>query len=211
MEHRRLLRLLAAPALALALAACSTPSNAGVATLDDGAEAEAGEPSDTKDTEAEIQKWTECMRENGVDIPDATVDEDGGFQITRRVDSEDGPPAGGAVRLSDDFEKAIEECGDPPRIAGAGPSEEDLEEIQENALKLSQCMRDEGIEDFPDPDFSRSGPGAGAGMRVNVGGPFGGGVDMEDPEVQAALEKCAEESGDGPMVFRGRPAQPAGD
>lgn len=201
MEHRRLLWLFAAPALALALAACSTPSNAGVATLD-REQPEAETAAGTEDAEAEMQKWAECMRENGVDIPDPTVDEDGGFQIERRVDSEDSPQAG-AVRLGDDFEKAITECGDPPRIAGAGPSEEDLEEMQENALKLSQCMRDQGIGDFPDPDFSRSGPGAGAGARVTVGGPFGGGVDMEDPEVQAAFEKCAEENGDGPVVFGG--------
>lgn len=212
MEHRRLLKLFAAPALALALAACSTPSSAGVATLGDGADAEADKAPDTNDAEAEMQKWTECMRENGVDIPDATVDEDGGFQITRRVDSGDGPPSGGAVRLSEDFEKAITECGDPPRIAGAGPSEEDLEEMQENALELSQCMRDEGIEDFPDPDFSRSGPGAGAGVRVTVGGPFGGEIDMEDPEVQAAFEKCARENGgDGPVRIGGGPANRVAD
>ena len=212
MEHRRLLKLFVAPALALGLAACSTPSNAGVATLDKGGRASAGEASDSKDAEAEMQKWTECMRENGVDIPDATVDEDGGFQIKRRIDSEDGPPAGGAVRFSEDFEKAIKECGDPPRIAGAGPSEKDLEQMQENALKLAQCMRAEGIEDFPDPDFSRSGPGAGAGVRVTVGGPFGGDVDMEDPQVQEAFEKCAKQTGgDGPVVFRGGPAKQVSD
>lgn len=211
MEHRRLLKLFAAPALALALAACSTPSNAGVATLDDGADAKADDVSETKDAEAEMQKWTECMRENGVDIPDATVDEDGGFQIRRRVDSEDGPPAGGGGRFGEDFEKATTECGDPPRIAGAGPSEQDLEEMQENALKLSQCMRDDGIEDFPDPDFSRSGPGAGPGGRGTAGGPFGGDIDMQDPEVRAAFEKCAEESGGGPRVFGGRPAESATD
>lgn len=208
MEHRRLLNLFAVPALALALAACSTPSNAGVATLDEAAGAEAGEASDPEDAEAEMQKWIECMRENGADLPDATVDEDGGFQVRRRIERGEGAPAVGAVRVGEDFQKAAEECGDPPRIAGAGPSEQDLEQMQENALKLAQCMRDEGIEDFPDPDFSRRGPGAG--VRVTVGGPFGG-VDMDDPRVQAAFEKCAEESGDGPMIFRSRPAESAGD
>lgn len=174
MEHGRLLKLFAAPALALALAACSTPSNAGVATLDDVAKAKADEVSETKDAEAEMQKGTECMRENGVDIPDATVDEGGGFQIERRVDSEDGPSAGGSVRLGEDFEKSITECGDPPGIAGAGPSELDIEEMQENALTLSQCMRVIRHRGLPGP---RLRPGAGAGVRVIVGGPFGG-VDM---------------------------------
>jgi hypothetical protein len=209
MEHRRLLKLFVAPALALVLAACSTPGNAGVATLESEDNPKVKTAGDTKDAEAEMQRWTECMRENGVDIPDATVDEDGGFQIKRRVDSEGGPPPGGAVRLSDDFEKAVEECGDPPRIAGAGPSEKDLEQMQENALKLAQCMRDEGIEDFPDPDFSRSGPGARAGARVAVGGPFGGDVDMDSPEVQAAFEKCAKKTGGEGGIVIGRPARRA--
>lgn len=211
MEHRRLLKLFAAPALAFALAACSTPSSAGVATLADGGSGGADQASDTVDAEAERQKWTECMRENGVDIPDATVDEDGGFQIRRPVNGEGGPPAGGGGRFGEDFEEATAECGDPPRIAGTGPSEQDLEQMQENSLKLAQCMRNEGIEDFPDPDFSGSGPGAGPGGRGAGGGPFGGDIDMGDPEVRAAFEKCAEESGGGPMGFRGGPARQAAD
>ncbi len=198
--HSRLLKLSVAAMLSLSLGACITPSNAGVATLGEGAEDESGE--NTKDAEAELQKWAECMRENGIDIPDASVDGNGGMRIERRIEAGDAPPAGGAVRLSDDFGEAIEECGEPPRTPGAGPSEEDLKEMQDNALKLAQCMRDEGIADFPDPDFSNSGPGAAPGVRVMAGGPFGGDVDMDDPDVQAAFEACREEVGDGPMMFR---------
>jgi hypothetical protein len=205
----RFLKLLVAPALAFALAACSTPSSAGVATLSEvdksGGESAAEEQ---KDAEAELVKWAECMRENGIDIPDPTADGEGNLRMVRPAQratggSDEAPS--GAVRVGEEFQKAREECGDPPRIPGAGPSEEDLKELQENALALSQCMRDEGIEDFPDPDFSGSGPGAG--VRVTVGGPLGG-VDREDPEVQAALEACREKLPEGPFQM-GRAERPA--
>lgn len=208
----KLLRLSVASMLSLALGACAGASQAGVATLSEDSQAAASE-EDAKDAEAELQEWTECMRENGVDIPDAQVGADGGIRIERRVlpgggNTADGGNAEGlvAVPLGDDFAKAREECGDPPRIPGAGRSEEDLEELQENALKLASCMREEGVEDFPDPDFSNRGPGAGPGTRV-AGGPFGGAVDMNDPEVQAAFEACREELGEGSFVIRTGPVR----
>jgi hypothetical protein len=207
--HSRLLKLMVAPVLVLALAACSTPSSAGVATLSEDAGADDKSTADEqKDAEAELVKWAECMRENGIDIPDPTADGEGNLRLVRPAQratggSDEAP--GGAVRIGEDFEKARDECGDPPQIPGAGPSEADLEELQENALALSQCMRDEGIEDFPDPDFSGSGPGAGA--RVTVGGPLGG-VDMDDPEVQAAFEACRDKLPEGPFQI-GRDERPA--
>jgi hypothetical protein len=48
------------------------------------------------------------------------------------------------------------------------------------ALEFAQCMRDEGVEDFPDPEIGDDG---------NVG-LSAGGVDFDDPEVQAAQEEC---------------------
>lgn len=207
----KLLRLSVASMLSLALGACAGTSQAGVATLSQDSKTAATE-ADAKDAEAELQEWTECMRENGVDIPDAEVGEDGGIRIGRRVQAGGSnvtggvAQGGGAVRLGDDFAKAREECGDPPRIPGAGRSEEDLQELQENALKLANCMREEGVEDFPDPDFSNRGPGAGPGTRV-AGGPFGAAVDMNDPKVQAAFEACRDELGEGSFVIRSGPVR----
>jgi hypothetical protein len=90
--------------------------------------------------------------------------------------------------------------------------------MEEDALAFSECMRDQGIEDFPDPDFSDFGPGTGPrraeasadvdedGGGANgpggavIAGPFGE-IDLSDPELQAAFEACQEEQG-GP--FGGR-------
>lgn len=205
----KLLRLLLLGLIAALLAACTAESQAGVATLDGGdtKAGDAGEETDSGDAEEQLVKWADCMRENGIDIPDASVDGDGNMRITRRVErpADAGErPQGGIVRLDEDFGKAQEECGEPPRVAGSGPSEKEIEELQENALKLAQCMRENGVADFPDPDFSDFGPGSGPQRASRAGGPFGG-IDMDDPKVQAAFEKCQEANPDAPIAVRIRP------
>lgn len=60
-------------------------------------------------------------------------------------------------------------------------------DVEEAALAFSQCMRDEGVTDFPDPNFSEGG-------GVTLGGPDGdeGGIDLQSDEVQAAFEACGD-------------------
>jgi hypothetical protein len=111
------------------------------------------------------------------------------------------------------MDAAQEECGDPPALGASDHSEEDRQAQQQAALDFSQCMRDEGIEDFPDPDFSDQGPGGqaqtnegsaepgdeGGGPTERVAGPFGE-IDLSDPETAAAFEACQDvlgEPGDG--------------
>jgi hypothetical protein len=48
------------------------------------------------------------------------------------------------------------------------------------ALEFAQCMRDEGVEDFPDPEIDDNG-----GIQLSPGD-----IDTDDPEVQAAQDKC---------------------
>ena len=54
-------------------------------------------------------------------------------------------------------------------------------EREENAVAFSQCMRDQGVDDFPDPDF---------GQYPNTGFPGQGEGDGVTPEIQAALRVC---------------------
>jgi hypothetical protein len=216
---RRTLTMTSVTALvALTLTACGGSGgggNNGVASLESNGDGNnASGSTDTtvadEDLEEALLDWAACMRENGVDIPDPQVDGDGRIMIG-------GPPPGGDDDDSDSgastdppdreaMDQAREECGDPPRPAGSF-SEQDREEMQEHALKLAECMRDEGIEDFPDPDFSQMGPGvvtrendsaddeADDGEARLSAGPFGD-IDMDDPEVQAAMDACREKLGD---------------
>ncbi len=54
-------------------------------------------------------------------------------------------------------------------------------EQEENAVAFSQCMRDQGLDEFPDPDF---------GQYPNTGFPGQGDGSGVTPEIQAALRVC---------------------
>lgn len=216
----RTLRFTAPAALAVAaavlLGACGGGGDrGGVATLS-GAEGESASASDddAAPTEEDVLEWVQCMREQGIDLPDPSVDGEGdvvlggGPQVVINGSAASGSTSSASATEGDtppdppdreEFEKARETCGDPPR-AGGSFSEEDRQAFQDAALKMAQCMRDQGV-DFPDPVFSEEGPGGPATRREEAPtagerrGPFGG-IDMDDAKVQAAFETCRSELGD---------------
>ncbi len=66
-----------------------------------------------------------------------------------------------------------------------GPSQSEREKIREAAVKFAQCMRENGVEDFPDP-------GADGGTAIRVGPESG--IDPEEMEVaQKACEHLQED------------------
>jgi hypothetical protein len=170
--RRTLLALIAALAL-LGGCAGDKDSGDGVATAGNGtASASAG--SNDGDVAAQTAKFAECMRENGVDMPDPEVDGDGRVKF--------GAPASGAQPADrEKAQAAHEKCkqylpngGEPPKL-----SDEDLEKMR----KFSQCMRENGYPNFPDPQPE-------GGIRIDSED----GVDM-DPESQKwkdAHAKCDE-------------------
>jgi hypothetical protein len=112
-------------------------------------------------------KFAECMRDNGVsEFPDP--DASGGLTIDGIVNGSSLDPGTPA------WKKAIGACKDlqPSGFMGHKRSAEE----QEAALKFAQCMRDNGVEDFPDP--SADGP------LINVNGA------RSIPGFQAAMQKC---------------------
>ncbi len=216
----------AAVLVAVTLAACGGGGgdDDGVASLGEGDGGSDGTTSTTlseEEAEEALLEWASCMRDHGVDMPDPQIGENGGVQIQIGSESgsgDEGDGGGPKPADRDAFLEANEACGEPPAIGGSF-DEEDIEQMQEDALAFAECMRDEGIEDFPDPDFSDFGPGAGPQRRSSSGdggdegddgegptamisGPFGE-IDLSDPAMQAAFEACQEEMG-GP--FGGRVA-----
>ena len=158
------------------------------------APAEPGEDSTDADLSDEelLLRFADCMRENGVDFPDPVVEADGTVRFGFR------PGAGGAGAAQDlardpDLPAAREACEDVLEGLSFGPGSGnfDTTELQDTLLRFAQCMRDNGV-DMSDPDLSNFGPG---GNRDNGqgDGPFGGGIDFEDPDVAAALEVCQAE------------------
>lgn len=160
--------------MALGLTSCSSePEDDGVLSLS-GSDAETTEAAEI-DQEAQALEFAQCMRDNGVDFPDPTVDSDGNVSF---ADAFGAAGEGGAFEPGDDsFMTAMEACGDliegigfGPGGGGAGGGEFDQSEIQDALYEYTECLRSEGL-DVGDIEF-------GAG-----GGPGGmGGEDGERPE-----------------------------
>ena len=160
---RRMLRPLAALALvALIGAGCSKTSAAG-----------AGDNAAANHDKA--LKFAACMRDNGVKgFPDP--DASGTFTIDGVVNGSSLDPDSAA------WKKALGACKDLQPAGFTGSKRTAQQQTQ--VLKFAQCMRDNGVKDFPDPgpddpiiDSNRIPSLAGKEVR-------------SDPGLRAALDKC---------------------
>jgi hypothetical protein len=186
----RSLRLAAAGVLLLtALAACSASAAGpdGVATLasaaPDGASAA---PSASLAPEDAMLAFAECMRDEGIDMPDPETNGgpgSGGGRIAF---------GGGAGGDQEKFQAAMEACDEFLQQARGARGEMDPEQL-DRMLEFAGCMRDHGI---PMPD-----PNTDGGIRIqrNDDGTINNGDDVLDPEspaFQAAQEACQPILGD---------------
>ena len=126
------LRPLAALAISVALisAGCSNAST------------ETSTGNNTAGDHEKAMKFAQCMRDNGVsEFPDP--DASGAITIDAVVNGSSVDPN------SATFKQALSACRDlePAGFMGQKRSAQQ----QEAALKFAQCMRDNGVKDFPDP------------------------------------------------------------
>jgi len=177
--------IMAGCVLLLVLSGCATGSNkAQVASLADSGTASAT-PASTADLEKELDTYVECLRKQGVNVPDPTVDAEGRISFGRATN--------GLTFDRDKLQAAQKVCGDPPAGLTAGFDEQDQAALQDTALKFTKCMRAEGI-DVPDPVFSKIGQGDAS--------PFGD-LDQDDPKVAAAIEVCQKVWTEAGIIGRG--------
>ncbi len=128
---QRLRPLLALAIVALIGAGCSNDSD-GTDTGNDAAA-----------NQAQAVKFAECMRDNGVsEFPDP--DASGGLTIDGVLNGSSLDPSTPA------WKTAIAACRDL-QPAGFTGDEEVTDEEQEVRLEFAQCIRDNGVKDFPDP------------------------------------------------------------
>ena len=170
-------------AMTLVLAACGTSAGAndGVATLE-ASTATTTAPLIAEEVDAETQMlaYAECLRDEGVDVEDPTLDDNGNIRPPRPVVAE------GESFDRESMVAAREACAEFIEGFTFGFREGDITEFQDTLLQFAACMRENGY-DMADPDLSSvgAGPGQGGGQ----GGRFGE-IDRDDPDFQVAQEAC---------------------
>jgi len=168
----------------LLLAACGdggSPSD-GIASLEGQTTTAADDRDAVLDAEESILALVECMRVEGVDIPDPEFDDRGNLRLVSLAD------LGEAVEAvdPDDLEAAVEAC--EQYLVGVAQVFQSIDRtaIEDRLVEFAACMREQGF-DLPDPDFSGGFPGEGDGPPQ--GGPFGD-IDTDDPAFQRAYDAC---------------------
>lgn len=159
-------RVLATAALLVTLVACSDGGDDnGIATA--GGKGSATGSAAPAAGEADGRKFAQCMRDNGVEMDDPDPSQPGRIEIRERKGERD------KVRA------AMDKCRKfLPNGGERKPSKQDAEAMQ----KMAECMRANGVPEFPDPDPN------GGGLSIDAGS----GIDPESATFKAAQEKCRE-------------------
>ena len=179
--------------VALSVAGCGEGSaNPGVARLSSGTSSAASSNASTGagagSPEAAALAFAGCMRANGLpNFPDPKAG--GGFLFHT---------GGGADPSSPAFKTAQTKCKKflpPGPGSGAPPSAKTLAHY----LMVSQCMRRQGVPEFPDPRTTapsdpRAALGSGGGVISDIEGVifiFPGRIDQQSPAFTRAAAECA--------------------
>jgi hypothetical protein len=151
---------LAAAAALLSLTACSSSGS------DDSKTA-------ASDSEQAALDFAQCMRDDGIpSFPDPVAQADGSFRFER-------PPGASAGALDD----ALESCRSEAQALGIDTGSDGGDaETRDGLLRLSRCMRANGLPDFPDP---RPDSDSLSGLHDLFGE-----YDLESPQVVKALNAC---------------------
>jgi len=170
--------------LALLAAACGGDDDGSqVATLENETSTTviAGDTqTSAEETEQAILELTSCLRDNGLDIDDPTVDASGNVDFGNFEDLTD---------VDEEVaEQALDACRDLLDGVTLGFADRiDFTAIEDGLLEYAVCMRDNGF-DLPDPDFSLDAF-FGGGPDGEQQGPFGD-IDPDDPAFVAANAEC---------------------
>ncbi len=165
--------------VAMALAACGGASgDTGVASANSGTGQPSASPSSTTSAAEQVRKYAQCLRDHGIDVSDPDTGAGGGGL---KVESRD--PA-----KMDAAQKACQKYAPGSGGANSRPDPQALA----RARRFSQCMRDHGVPDFPDPDPN------GGGIRVS--GTRGSDLTPDNPTFKKAEQACQSLIGKGPTT-----------
>lgn len=169
-------------ALALVVTACGGDEDTeGVATLESTTTvAPVTETTTiTEFSEEQALELSQCMRDQGLDFPDPTLDADGNLTMD---ELDMGLFGSTPEEVRANLESALDACSEYLEgMSFGGGQMPDLVELQDTFLEFSNCMRENGY-DMPDPDFSGEGFGGLFEMGDNI--------DPNDPAFLEAMGAC---------------------
>ena len=187
---RRLGPAALALAIGLLLAACGGSGDSqGVASLHSATGDTTGTTvttDSTVDAEQAMFDFAQCMRDQGIDMADPTVDANGNLRMSVPSFGDQNGGQGGGFSTTDReaMQAAREACSQDLEGMAQQFDRLDMTETQDLMLQYAACMREHGV-DMPDPDFSSSDQGPGGRLLFSQGD-----FDTSDPTFQAANEAC---------------------
>lgn len=164
----RLVGLVLVAAIGLMLVACASYAN-DVPSL--GATPTPVGEEDPLSDEEKMMAFTQCMRDEGIELVDAGVDADGNAQRPMLAE--------GAQVSREDYQEAMEMCGRYLEGLMMGRERQDVSEQVDKLVELATCLREKGY-DVEDPT---------AETLEQWGKDFRVAFDWDDPEAQAAYEE----------------------
>jgi hypothetical protein len=166
--RRRTFGAVAAVVALLVLSACAEAAEGGgVASAGGEADPVAAEETAPLDAEAQALAFAECMRAEGVDMPDPAPGQRGlGEALQHGADE---------TRDRAAIEEALAACQDLAPQYDHEPGHD--QEREEMMLELAECLREQGL-DVPDNLFE------GGAMH-----------DVDEDELRAAMEECRDLAG----------------
>lgn len=171
--------LTAASAVGLLLVACTGPTTATSLA-----------PTTTVATtttlliEEAIAAFRSCLEDRAVVVPDLPIDEAGRPDL--------GPLATANDISTNTFRTSLTDCATILAANGvldAGQDDVLAAEVRKQLEEFSECMREAGVEDFPDPVDGFAGQGL----------PFPS-IPIADPELATAIETCSTALGFAPIT-----------
>jgi len=189
--RRLLLPAPVALALSLVLAGCGGSSSPGVAHVGTNHSSNPSGGSDSGTPESgesraaaqqKLVKFAQCMRTHGEpEFPEPT---EGNIELHSQNGHGPNPE-------SAQFKAAEKACSKyAPANVAPSPAQEKAHD--EEALKFAECMRHNGVPNFPDPKFS------GNGVQTSLKG-----INPTSPQFQAAAKACQSVSPLGKRLAKG--------
>ncbi len=164
----------------LALAACGSDSGDDVATLKTNkntqAESQADAADPVLDNEAMMMAFTECLREQGLEVTDPVVDSDGNIGKPE--------PGTGTEFDKEGLGAAYEACEEHLEGFTFESKQVDVSETVDQYMALATCLRDKGYDVY-DPTAE----------TLDVwGGDLKNGINWDDPAAMEDWEECNAEA-----------------